>query len=348
LRIVRVNAQKPYDVLIGSDLLGDCGRLAGAAEGRKAAVITDDVVAGLYLGRVCASLEAAGCAVSRLILPNGEQTKTIANLGGILEFLAERQFTRGDLIIALGGGVIGDLAGFAASAYLRGTPFVQIPTTLLAQVDSSVGGKTAVNLAAGKNLAGAFYQPFAVICDTKTLSTLGADIYAQGMVEVIKYGAAFDKDLFESAAGGAHDIAEIVERCVRIKADIVGRDEFDRGERQLLNFGHTIGHAIERLSGFATPHGEAVGTGMVMIARAAYKLGFCEQDISGDIAGALERYNLPTACDYPADELAKACLIDKKRFEDTITLVVPERLGRCVLKKIGVDYLQKVVEAGAA
>jgi len=346
LKIVHVNARRPYDVIIGDGILRDCGRIIGAAGGQRAAVITDDVVAGLYLEAVSASLASSGYAVSELILPSGERTKDMAVLSDVLEFLAEHRLTRGDLIVALGGGVMGDLAGFAAAVYLRGVPFVQIPTTLLAQVDSSVGGKTAVNLSAGKNLAGAFYQPRAVVCDTGTLATLSPGLFAQGMAEVIKYGAAFDIGLFQSVAGGAYDIADVVERCVCIKAGVVERDEFDRGERQLLNFGHTIGHAIELLSGFRIPHGEAVGIGMVMISRAAFRLGFSGADISGDISGALERYGLMTACGYSADQLAGACLADKKRAQDAITLVIPERLGRCVLRKTGSGELRRVIEMG--
>ena len=253
---VKIECSRPYEVLVGAGLLDTAGEHIARTTGcQTAAVVADDTVDALYGDRVQVSLERAGCRVVRFRFPHGEQSKTIATYVQLLHFLAENRLTRSDAVVALGGGVTGDLAGFAAATFMRGMALVQLPTTLLAAVDSSVGGKTAVDLPQGKNLAGVFHQPSLVLCDCDTLDTLPADVFRDGCAEVIKYGVLCDAQFFESLQKPVNEQREaVISRCVRIKSDIVSRDERDKGERQLLNLGHTIGHAIEQCSGFTVSH----------------------------------------------------------------------------------------------
>jgi 3-dehydroquinate synthase len=335
--VVRVNVSKPYDVLIGRGILDSVGeRLREVSEPCRCAVITDDIVSELYKERVVQSLEASGFSAVSFVFQNGEQSKTLATFGKALEFLAEQKLSRTDLVVALGGGVVGDLAGFVSSVYLRGVRFIQIPTTLLAAVDSSVGGKTAVDLAAGKNLAGAFYQPELVLCDPDTLSTLPAEFIADGMAEVIKYGMIYDKELFSFVAGGANsDMYErIIRRCVEIKAHFVENDERDNGIRQLLNFGHTAGHAIEKCSNMTITHGNAVAIGMAIVAKACAAMGIAEQSLPSELISCLRNNNLPVECEFTAQELAAAALSDKKRRGGSISVVVVRAVGDSFLKPI--------------
>jgi len=261
--------------------------------------------------------------------------------------LAENQLTRTDCTFALGGGVVGDLAGFAAATYLRGIRFIQIPTTLLAMVDSSVGGKTAIDIPAGKNLVGAFYQPSLVLCDPKTLDTLSKEIFADGCAEVIKYGIINDKQLFEKLKSPIKpQIENVIEACVTDKRDVVNADERDVGVRQLLNLGHTAAHSIETISHFEISHGSAVAIGTAIISRAAAKLGYCPESDTNQIIAMLELYGLPTECPYTAGELAEVALRDKKRNGDTINLIVPFGIGNSQIHKIPVTDLEGFFAAG--
>ena len=345
---VRINTSRPYDVIIGSGILDSCGEyLYDLLWGKRLAVVTDDIVAGLYLERVMKSLESSGFRVFSVVFPHGEGSKNMGVLAEILEELAEGGLTRADAVVALGGGVTGDMAGFAASVYQRGIPFAQIPTTLLAAVDSSVGGKTAVDLAAGKNLAGVFAQPVRVICDTDTFNTLPPEVFADGCAESIKYGVLTDPELFESFSRlDKSRLPELVARCVRIKGDYVERDEFDTGDRRFLNLGHTMGHAIEKLSSYTFPHGHAVGVGMVMIARAGEKLGLTEAGTAEAIAAALENNDLPVSSPYSPEELYSAAIGDKKRMGGKITVVIPEKIGSCSLKTMPVNELLELARLG--
>lgn len=342
MKQVRIKTGAPYDVLIGGRLLRETGALVGARLAPcRAVLVTDSNVAPLYAGTVEESLRAAGFAVTRHVFPAGEAGKNIETLTGILTALADAGLTRTDLVVALGGGVTGDMAGLAASLYLRGVRYVQLPTTLLAAVDSSVGGKTAIDFAGRKNIVGAFYQPSLVICDTDTFGTLTPEIYRDGLAESVKYGVICDAALFERfASEKTLDIEEIVARCVAIKGDIVAQDEHDTGLRQLLNFGHTPGHAIEACSRYGVSHGHAVATGMLIMARAAQRAGICRDDTVPRLARVLQTFGLPVGTPYTAAELASAALADKKRRGDGITLVVPERLGSCVLHRIPVAELE--------
>ena len=349
IRTIHVGVAPAYEVSIGPGLLEPCGQRLKPLLGEcRVAVITDSTVAPLYLETVLQSLEQAGFATCSHVFPAGEGHKTLSTLSDLLEFLASQHLTRTDCVAALGGGVTGDMAGFAAAVYLRGIRCVQLPTTLLAAVDSSVGGKTAVDLTAGKNLAGAFSQPAAVLCDTDCLKSLPADVFADGAAEAIKTGVLCDETLFALFEDGTltADPGEVIARCIAYKAGVVERDEKELGERKLLNLGHTVGHAIEKCSGFTIPHGHAVAAGLAIMARAAETLGWTEEPLAGRIAACLERNGLPTGTDYTAEALARAALSDKKRAGDTITVVVPRRIGECELKKLPVRELPGLIAAG--
>lgn len=347
VQTIEVHTAPAYEVTIGAGLLRECGaRLKTVLGGCRIAVAADSNVAPLYLETVCASLRDAGFAVCSYVFPAGEAHKNFTTLSAILEFLAESQLTRTDCVAALGGGVTGDMAGFAAASYLRGIRYVQLPTTLLSAVDSSVGGKTAVDLSAGKNLAGAFFQPAAVLCDTDCLSTLPPEILADGAAEAIKTGVLCDESLFSLFESGSLNLPEIITRCVSYKAGVVERDPTEQGERKLLNLGHTVGHAIERCSGFAIPHGHAVAAGLAIMARAAETRGWTDGPLAERITACLAQNKLPTGTDYSAEALAQAALSDKKRAGDTITVVVPRQIGVCELRKLPVSQLQSLIAAG--
>ncbi len=347
METIRINASKKYDVVIGKGLLSSLGEKCVSLFGNgRAMIVADSNVAPLWLGKAKSSLENAGIGTVEFVFPAGEESKSTKTLCELIEFMAECNLTRSDFAVALGGGVTGDMTGLAASLYLRGIDFVQVPTTLLAAVDSSVGGKTAVNLSSGKNLMGAFCQPSLVLCDTDTLSTLPDAEFANGMAEIIKYGVIFDKDLFDKVSGGdvKSDMEDIIARCVELKRNVVAKDEFDNGERQLLNFGHTMAHSIEKCSNFEIPHGSAVAIGMVIASRAAFALGWSKEDCTDAIINANKNNCLPCECVYSPESLAKAALSDKKRSGGTINFVVPEVMGKCVLKKIPVEELYKIAE----
>ena len=349
VQTIEIHTAPAYEVTIGAGLLRDCGaRLKTVLGGCRIAVAADSNVAPLYLETVCASLRDAGFAVCSYVFPAGEAHKNFTTLSAILEFLAESQLTRTDCVAALGGGVTGDLAGFAAATYQRGMGFAQIPTTLLAAVDSSVGGKTAINLRAGKNQLGCFHQPAAVICDTDTFSTLPEREVRSGSAEIIKYGVIGDEGFFESL--GEEPISAryeaVVECCVSMKRDFVARDEFDRGDRRYLNFGHTIGHAAERCSGYTLPHGYAVAMGMAAISRAAESFGISEKGTAERIEKMLKRYGLPTEINFARDDMLDAMLSDKKSDGSSVALIVPERIGRCRIENAGAAELCEWLKAG--
>lgn len=349
MKTVEVSTGEKYNIVIADGILEKCGEMIREVTSAKtAAIVTDSVVDTLYSETVQSSLEKSGFDTIKFVFKNGEASKNINTYSDMLEFMAENRLTRSDCIVALGGGVVGDMAGFCAATYLRGIDFVQIPTTLLACVDSSVGGKTAIDLKAGKNLAGAFYQPKLVICDYSTLSTLSDEIFADGMAETIKYGALFDGNFlkFLNENNARENLEYIIERCVTFKRDIVNVDETDKGLRGLLNFGHTIGHSIEKCSNFAVSHGSAVAIGMVLMSRGAYKSGITEADITDFLISLLKKYKLPVSTEFSADELFSVTLSDKKRSGDVITLVVPSKFGECKLYKTGINSLKDIIEKG--
>ena len=344
MRTRNVSASRSYEIRIGAALTESGEAIRAATGAGKAVVVSDSNVAPLYLQAVLSSLHAAGVEAVGAVIPAGEASKCAEQYLQLMNFLIEEQITRSDALVALGGGVVGDLTGFTAATYLRGIAYVQIPTSLLAMVDSSVGGKTAIDLPGGKNLCGAFYQPWAVLCDPTVLDTLPADFYADGSAEVIKYGLLRDPELLELLA--KNDREEIIYRSCTIKRDIVQQDEHDNGVRQLLNLGHTVGHAFEQHSNFALSHGRAVAAGMAVITRAAIAHGECDAAVLPALLQALEESGLPTEATAPLSALTTLLRADKKRKGDTITLVVPEKLGSCCLKKLPIDGLEDYLRPG--
>ena len=348
MQTVMVNASASYPVHIGEGLLDRAGELiADITKSRRCAIVTDSSVGPLYGGRVRDSLEKAGFACLVYTFPAGEQNKNLSTYGNILEFLAQNKLTRSDFVIALGGGVTGDMAGFAAATYQRGVDYIQVPTTFLAASDSSVGGKTAIDLAAGKNLAGAFHQPKMVICDTDTFRTLPPDAFAGGMAETLKHGLIADGDFYRFLMTGdvRTHMDEVVRRNVEIKAAVVGEDEREHGKRKLLNFGHTLGHAIEKCSGYTVAHGYAVATGMVLASRAAERLGYSPAGMLEAVRAACRRFDLPTECPYTAPELYAAATGDKKRDGGSIDVVVLKEVGRAETVRLDLEGLRRFTEA---
>lgn len=346
---------RDYDVLIGKDILGLVGeKTRETAGGTRAFLVSNVNVDPLYGKLVTQSLEIAGYEVSKMVVGAGEFIKNMGVLSDMLERMAEAGLGRDDVVVALGGGVVGDLAGFAAAVYMRGCKVVQVPTSLLAMVDSSVGGKTAVDLKAGKNLAGAFFQPRIVIASLNCLGTINKDLFTDSCGEVIKYGVMYDQELFDDLSekplnDGDPDyerLEEIVSRCVEIKRDVVNEDEKETGLRQILNLGHTIGHAIEIANDYRLGHGASVAAGMCYIARACSKLGVCSKKDAQKIVAAVESYDLPTTSEFSTDELYAHALSDKKRHGDYMNVVMIKSIGEVYVEKMPLPKFKQVIELG--
>jgi 3-dehydroquinate synthase len=335
--------ERSYTIHIGDGLLDDAALFEPHVKGLTAAVVTNEAVAPLYASRLEATLARAGARVLRVTLPDGEEHKTWQALDGLFAELLRARLGRKGVLVALGGGVVGDMAGFAAASYQRGIAYLQVPTTLLAQVDSSVGGKTAINHPLGKNMIGAFHQPVAVVADTATLASLPPREYAAGIAEVVKYGAIYDASFLEwieshadaLAARDALALTHAIRRSCEIKAQIVARDERETGARALLNFGHTFGHAIESAAGYGTLlHGEAVAVGMALATRFSSRLGRVPDSAVKRLESLLARFNLPVAPPrFPVDTWLEYMGRDKKNEDGRITLVLLDAIGRGVVVK---------------
>ena len=365
MKTIEVKTEKKYNVLVGRELLDEAGKLISeVSRGEKIFLVSDSNVAGLYMERVEKSLSRAGFNLSSFVFPAGEENKTGETLLKMLGAMADSGLTRKDTAVALGGGVTGDLTGLGAAMYMRGIDYVQIPTSVLAAVDSSVGGKTAIDLPQGKNLAGAFHQPSLVIVDTDVFQTLPERDYNNGFAEVIKYGMIEDPGIIEligeskdnRECGRIHrdDMEDIIARCIGIKAAIVEEDEFESGRRQILNFGHTIGHAAEKISGYSLYHGEAVALGMLIITEACVRSGVCEENVLTKLKEALALCDLPAKNPGETEELIKKAKenrerileiikVDKKNTGDGINVVIPEKIGECSIKKIPMEGLGDLI-----
>ena len=330
--------ERSYPIIIQAGYLDKIGDdLAGKMIGRKYAIIADDRVAELYGEQLMQSLKTSGLDVKLFTFLHGESSKTLTTIGALASKLASSGFDRNDAIIALGGGVTGDLAGFLASSYMRGIPFVQIPTTLLAQVDSSVGGKTGVDIPEGKNLVGAFYQPRAVYIDIDVLKTLPEKELLGGLGEVIKYGVIRDSNFFDFLATercailglDKTVIEKLVHICCKIKAEVVSEDEREGGVRRILNFGHTIGHAVEAASNFSLIHGFAVSIGMVAASKLAVLAGLLDEKECAEIIKILKQYKMPIEIPKELDRqvIKKYLLTDKKAIGGRVIYVLPTRIG---------------------
>ena len=345
MKTLNVKVGKGYNIFIEKGLMSSCGKhIKDVSNAAKVCLISDTNVYKIYGNTVEEQLKAVGYDVCTYVFDAGEESKTTATVISMVEFMAENGLTRNDIVVALGGGVCGDMAGFAAAIYIRGIDFVQIPTSLLAQVDSSVGGKTAVDLPQGKNLCGAFHQPVLVLIDPNTLDTLTPHFFSDGMAEVIKTGCIKSASLFEKTENqNAKDIIDdIIFECVSIKAGVVERDEMEHGERALLNFGHTSGHAIEKLHNFTTiSHGEAVGIGMVMITKAGEANGITEKGTSERIANVLKKYNLMTEDSNDLHDIIACMNADKKRTADSINFVLLSKIGESFTQKIKNEDIPK-------
>lgn len=395
---IKVNASKPYDVILKAGVLSEAGRLiqedlqqrrgtAGMLRCRRICVIMDEMVDALYGGSdqaLMTSLKQSGFETTKFVFPGGEDLKVIGTVEEILEHLSQHLFTRSDLLIALGGGIPGDVTGFAAAVYMRGIDFIQIPTTLLSAVDSSVGGKTGVNLVSGKNLAGAFWQPNMVLFDPVVLTTLSLPLLLDGLAEILKAGFIADKTVIYDALMAPYEaepeaedsptarddlskyaclrvgagsgrppifddpqaMIRLIAKAIDIKREIVEEDEWETGRRKLLNLGHTIAHAIEKQSGYKVSHGSAVAMGTAIIASAADRLGWTEPGYSEDIRSILTYFGYDLRCPYTARELAEAARNDKKSHGTQITLVIPDYPGHCRLMDVSSDELEGIIEKG--
>lgn len=346
---ITVTASKSYDVVVGHGLLEQVATyLSQINPNARIAIISDNQVWPLYGNTLLKCLSNAEYQVCYFTFSAGEASKNGNTYLSIVNFLAENQITRSDLLIALGGGVVGDITGFAAATYLRGINYIQIPTTLLAMVDSSVGGKTAIDLPAGKNLVGAFYQPSLVLCDIDTLSTLPNDIFRDGCAEVIKYGVLYDRNLFAHLYefGLSFDREAVISRCITLKRDVVIEDEFDNGARQKLNLGHTIGHGIEAQSNYAISHGKAVAIGMAIVTKAAAACNICNKEVATEVLAILQKFELPCFTQFTAGELYTSALSDKKRAGSMVNLIVPKSIGNCIISPTPITELESFIEDG--
>lgn len=342
--VIHIETDKPYDVLVESGALDRAGEAVKPLfkAGSQAMIVSETNVFPIYGERLTASLAEAGFRVSSFVFEAGEPQKQLSTVMQIYEALSAHSFTRSDFIVTLGGGVAGDMGGFAAATFLRGIDFVQVPTSLLAQVDASVGGKTGVDLPFGKNLVGAFHQPRLVISDPQTLSTLPDDFFTDGLGEVIKYGCIMDAELFGQLERGEviDRLEETICRCVQCKKILVEEDTTDKGHRMILNFGHTFGHALEKLTGFsALSHGRAVGIGMVMAAEVGESLGITEMGTAAHIRRVLESYDMPVEAGYDFAEVVEATALDKKSFGKTLNLILLKTIGECVIHPVDRSYL---------
>ncbi|MBP5178720.1 MAG: 3-dehydroquinate synthase [Lachnospiraceae bacterium] len=355
---ILVYASTDYEVIIGTDLLDHAGEyIAEAIAGKNAAhqldnktavIVSDDNVFPLYGDRLKKSLQATGLKTLSFVFPHGEKSKSLATFGELLEFMCESKVKRSDMIVALGGGVVGDLSGFAAASYQRGIDFIQVPTSLLAAVDSSVGGKTAVDLKSGKNQVGAFYQPRLVLCDIDTLKTLPKEEYECGCGEIIKYAILESDEFFDELMEKpvSEQYEHVIATCVNIKKHYVENDEFDKGLRMKLNLGHTFGHAVETCSEYTILHGQAVAMGMAAVTRAASEMGLCSKETVTKVLELLDRYELPKDISFRLDEMYEAMLVDKKNSGTVTNLIVPTAIGNCRIMKIPTDKLKGWLEEG--
>ena len=347
MKKVTVHASKTYNIFIGSNLIDKvCDYLPKHLTSKSAVVVSDDNVFPLYGDKLVSALKCGGHSVTSFVFRHGEKSKSLKTLEKLLEKMCEANISRDAFLVALGGGVVGDLSGFAAATFKRGIEYIQIPTTLLAAVDSSVGGKTAVDLKNGKNQVGCFHQPSAVICDINTLKTLPKKEYICGSAEVIKYAMINDGDLYKNILNLPikDNYEDVILKCVKIKRDYVENDEFDKGERMMLNFGHTIAHAIESCSNYTISHGMAVAMGMELITKSACKKNYCTQKTYDDLKLLLKKYSLLKPIPYNAQELYCSALTDKKSSGQNISIIIPEKIGKCRILSINKNELITFIE----
>ncbi|MSS78467.1 3-dehydroquinate synthase [Anaerococcus sp. AGMB00486] len=339
---LRVDLDKPYDIEINAGSINCLNRyLKENYKNSKILLVSDDLVFNIHKEKILKELD--GFFYKTYILKNGESSKNTENLIEMLEFAAKNEYRRSDLVLAFGGGVVGDITGLFSNLYLRGLDFIAIPTTFLSAIDSSVGGKTAVNLKEGKNLCGTFYQPKKVFIDTDFLKTLSDYTFNDGLAEAIKYAMIRDKSLLkklmqEKIDKNYENLPLVIKSCLDIKREVVREDEKDLGIRQILNYGHTFGHAIEKKSNFKIGHGHAVALGMLIMVK------YFNEDFYNDFLKLLEKYGLYDNIDFNTEEILKLCMVDKKSRKDRITIIAVKEIGSCELIEIGLKDLRKIYE----
>lgn len=347
MKTIQVNTSRVYDVCLGSGLIWQLPELIEPfCKGRKVGIITDDTVDALYATSVAEQLQTKGYPVSKFVFPHGEGSKNLTTLSGILEYFANCKFNRKDFFLSIGGGVVGDITGLAAAMYMRGIQFIQVPTTLLSMVDASVGGKTAVDLQAGKNLVGAFWQPCRVVADTQVIADLPEDIFAEGMAEVIKSDMIANAGIVDwTLKGGVKThLDDVIESCIRMKQGVVEQDEFEtKGLRKALNMGHTVAHAIEKLSSYEVSHGVAVATGLVWEAKIAHQLGLCDSSLVNEIRQAVDSFDLYYDVHYAVENMVEAMRSDKKNDDQNIDFVFPITYGKWEERKLGQKELVEII-----
>ncbi len=351
METIKVKASLPYSVTVGPEQLKTIGERARSLfpKAVRVMLVSDDTVFPLYGETVSRSLIAEGFETEPFVFPHGEKSKNSKTYLDLISAIARAGLSRSDFCVALGGGVVGDLTGFAAATYMRGIGFIQVPTTLLAMVDASVGGKTAVDLPEGKNLLGAFWQPSEVICDTDTLKTLPDPVYAAGCAEIVKYGCMMDKELFETLEQQDLKTVEekVISRSVSDKRDIVEQDEHETGStRILLNFGHTVGHAVEKVSNYQISHGSAVSIGMCVMVRAQSECGMIDKRTVKRIESLLASFALPTETGFSARDLSDAILSDKKKTGKTVNFVALREIGEAYVMPIPIGEIESFIEKG--
>ena len=347
METIEVNTSRKYNVQLGQGLISILPQLVEPfCTGRKIGIITDDTVDALYANNVVEALTVCNYSVYKYVIPHGEESKNVSTLSGILEYFASFHFTRKDIFISIGGGVVGDITGLAAALYMRGIQFIQVPTTLLSMVDASVGGKTAVDLQAGKNLIGAFWQPSMVIADTQIITNLPEDIFAEGMAEVIKSDLIADAGIVKMIQQGTvkEHIDQMVASCIKMKRDVVEQDEYEtKGLRKVLNMGHTVAHAIEKLSNFTVSHGIAVATGLVWEAKIACYLRLCKETFVSEIKEAVDAYQLYYEVPFTVDAMVEAMKSDKKNEDRRIDFVFPITYGKWEERKLETNELKEII-----
>ena len=347
METIEVKTSRTYNVQLGQGLISVLPQLTQPlCSGRKIGFITDDTVDVLYANKAAEAFQICDYNVSKYVIPHGEGSKNISTLSEILEYFAQCHFTRKDIFISIGGGVIGDITGLAAALYMRGIQFIQVPTTLLSIVDASVGGKTAVDLQAGKNLIGAFWQPSMVVADTQIIANLPDDIFAEGMAEVIKSDLIANAGIVKMIKAGTvkEHIDQIVSSCINMKRDVVEQDEYEtKGLRKVLNMGHTVAHAIEILSNYTVSHGIAVATGLVWEAKIACQLGLCGEQLVKEIQEAVEAFQLYYHVHYTVEAMVEAMKSDKKNDDYNIDFVFPITYGKWEERKLDTNKLKKII-----
>lgn len=343
MKIINVNVSRPYDIYVGKDILPNLGELVNkVATSKRVAIITDDIVDRLHSNSVISQLKKTGYTIEKIVLNSGEKFKNKDSLFYILDLLSSHSFNRKDLVIALGGGVVGDISGLAASLYMRGIKIIQVPTTLLAMVDASIGGKTAIDNEYGKNLIGTFYQPSLVFCDTAFLNTLPPDIYKEGFGEIIKYNLIKDFGFFDYVLINTvtEHLEEIIESCIKIKQSVVEQDEFESKQiREVLNIGHTFAHAIEKVSDYLIPHGIAVANGIIYETALSYRLGLCDKSLFDKVYELVSKLGMITEIKSDANALVHAMLSDKKNTSNAVKFVLLEDIGAWKLISLKQDQL---------